>query len=154
MSGHDDGSQLISITIGSVIPAIGGALIGAFAAYTTWPVADPNFIGWGTFFARVLAGFCVGGIVGFLVAWFMAWHASAVGSVWDRLETAPLWGAIPGVLFGLTLGPIFAAVAGLLFGYWYSAMMLGLFLGPIVGVTGWEIAYFVTSAQRSRHGHS
>jgi MFS family permease len=150
-AGQDDGSQLISITAGALLPAIGAAAVGLMAAYgMPWPSSDPGVVGWGAAFGRMFAGLCVGGVTGLAVAWFMAWHASSVAALDDRPELAPLWGAVPGVLFGLSLGPLFAGVVGWYFGYLVSAIWFGLFFGPIAGVVGWEVAYFVTLTQHPR----
>lgn len=138
-AGNDDGSSLISIALGTLIPAALSAGVGMFAALATWPpVVDSAF-------STMFAGICVGAVMGFAVAWFMSWHASVVGVLADKPNTAMIWGVVPGLLFGLTLGPIFAAVMGWFFGQLLSAAVFGLFFGPIAGVLGWEIGFFVAN---------
>lgn len=137
-AGHDDGSSLISITLGTLVPTALSAGVGMVAALSTWSVANSAF-------STMFAGICVGAVMGFAVAWFMAWHASVVGVLPDRPASAMIWGVVPAVLFGLTLGPLFAAVAGWFFDQLVSAALFGLFFGPIAGVVGWEISYFVAN---------
>jgi hypothetical protein len=147
-AGHDDGSSLVSIGLGAILPgAIMGAL-GMFTAVATWdPVPDSAF---STFFA----GICVGAISGTLVAWCMAWHASVVGVLSDKPQSAMLWGIIPGALFGATLGPLFAGVVGLFFGQLVSAAIFGLTFGALAGVMGWEIGYFVANFLHPHDDHA
>lgn len=138
-AGHDDGSSLISITLGTVIPAALSAGVGMVAALATWsPVADSAF-------STMFAGICVGAVMGIGVAWFMSWHASVVGILPDRPAAAMIWGVVPGLVFGATLGPLFAGIAGLFFGQLVSAALFGLFFGPIAGVLGWEIGFFASN---------
>lgn len=147
-AGHDDGSSLVSIGLGALVPAAISGALGMFTAVAAWdPVPDSAF---STFFA----GICVGAISGGLVAWCMAWHASVVGILSDRPASAMLWGIVPGALFGASLGPIFAAVVGLFFGQLVSAALFGLFFGPLMGVLGWEIGYVVANFLQPDEPHS
>ena len=74
----------------------------------TWPVVDTRF-------STMFAGIVIGAVMGIGVAWVMSWNASIVGILPDKPAMTMIWGAVPGILFGATLGPIFAAVAGLFF---------------------------------------
>jgi hypothetical protein len=48
-------------------------------------------------------------------------------------------------LFGGALGPVFAGVMGLFFSQLVPSLMFGLYFGPIVGVVGWQVGYFVSN---------
>lgn len=147
---HDDGSQLISISLGTLLPAVLGGVVGCIAAMTLWPSVD------GTFFTNLVAGAAVGGIMSLVVAWFLAWHATTVGVLADRPPLAMAWGIIPGALLGATLGPVFAGVVSLFFGNLLAtAILFGAFLGPIVGILGWQIGFFAANflAAQRHHAH-
>jgi hypothetical protein len=152
-AGHDDGSQLMSITIATLVPTVGGVAMGLMAAMAIWPAGNPLESYFGSYLGRLVAGAFAGGITGLLLAWFMAWHASTVAAVPDRPDASPVWGAVPAILFGFSLGPLFAGVVGGLFGYLLPAIYFGLFAGPIVALVGWEIAYFATRRMQARSGH-
>jgi hypothetical protein len=132
---HDDGSSLVSIAAGTLLPAVLGAGLGMIVALSSWtPAADSAF---STFFA----GSCVGFVVGLAVSWFMAWHASVVGVLPDKPALAMAWGVVPGLIFGASLGPFFGGVTGWFFGQLVSGIFFGLFFGPVAGVLGWQIGF-------------
>ncbi len=150
-AGQDDGSSLISIGIGTLIPAGLAAALGLFTAAFSWPLIEPNFSTLGATFGNMFAGFSVGLVMGLFVAWFMAWHAHVMGNSDERSDMAAVWGVVPGLLFGATLGPIFAGTMGIFFGQIVPAMMFGLFCGPIVGVLAWEIGFFMGNLFKPEH---
>lgn len=147
---HDDGSSLISIGLGTLAPTVVGAVLGVISALATWtPVPDSSS-------SLMFAGLCIGAVMGFAVGWFLSWHASVVGILPDRPVTAMLWGIIPALLLGATLGPIFAGITSLFFGQLASALIFGLVSGPLVGVLGWQLGFFAANFLRrnSAHAHS
>ena len=150
-AGHDDGSSLISIGIGTLIPAGFAAAIGLVTAAASWPTPDPNSTGLGATFGNMFAGLAVGLVMGLFVGWFMAWHAHVMGNSDERSEMAAAWGVVPGLIFGAALGPLFAGVMGLFFDQLVSAILFGLFCGPIVGVLAWEIGFFLGNLFKAEH---
>jgi hypothetical protein len=144
-AGHDDGSSLISISAGTLLAGILAAVVGMFTAMSSWPLVDAATAGWMASFGMAWAGLLIGGVMGLAVGWCMAWHGSALGASDARTEMAMVWGVIPGLLFGGALGPVFAGVMGLFFSQLVPSLMFGLYFGPIVGVVGWQVGYFVSN---------
>jgi hypothetical protein len=156
-AGHDDGSSLISITAGTLLTAVVAGAVGMFTAATSWPLPAAATVGWTSSFGLAWAGLLIGGVMGLAVAACMSWHGSALGASEARTDLAMVWGIIPGLLFGAALGPVFAGIMGLFFGQLVPSLFLGLYFGPIAGVMGWQIGYFVSNllhdGSRTSHGH-
>lgn len=138
----DDGSTLISIGLGTLVPAGLSAALGLIVATATWPLPDPNSTGLGATVGNMFAGLIVGLVMGAFVAWFMAWHAQTIGNISDRSDMAMVWGVVPGLLFGASLGPLFGGIAGLFFNQLVSGIFFGLYVGPIVGLLAWQMGFY------------
>jgi hypothetical protein len=82
------------------------------------------------------------GAASLLIASFsLSWHATAIRGAPGKAATAPLWGLVPAVLLGGTLGPVFGGTTGYLLGALADGIRvgsLGVFLGPVA----WQLAYW------------
>lgn len=151
-AGHDDGSSIISIGLGTLVPTALSTVIGGIVAVALWAAPSPYATGLASF-SNFFVGLFVGLVMGFFVGWFMSWNAYVMGSIHERSPLASAWGVVPGLLFGASLGPIFGGSAGIIFGHLVDGALFGLFMGPIVGVLAWEIGFFLGNLFRSEEQH-
>lgn len=161
----------MKVILASLPAAALGGLAGIFmAVYSDWL---------GGIVGNVLSGLLVGGGSQLIVGVLMACHGVGIGGAESRSSGVRLWGAITGGTYGVSLGPVFGASLGLMLGLFLTQFgrfltasgwllisgwsdlglelfvaggLLGLYLGPVVGILCWEAGYFLSALQSAGSG--
>lgn len=150
-AGQDNGDSLVSIGIGTLVPTVLCSVLGAFTAFASWSLPEPTAMTIGATLGNFVSGAIVGGVLGFFVGWFMSWNAYVMGALHERSEMAAVWGVIPALVFGASLGPLFGGASGIVFGHLVDGALFGLYMGPVAGLLAWEITFFLSNMKQPQH---
>lgn len=150
-SGNDE-AKLKGIVAGTLASLALGLTAGLVAALGFWPwpaeVGESALASMWNFAGVLTSGLVTGGTIGLLMGASLAWHGGNLGSTLDRGDAAPLFGVLTGIVLAGSLSPLIGGVLGLFFGQLLGGALLGLVLGPLVGITGWEIGYWTADFYR------
>ncbi|GIW89908.1 MAG: hypothetical protein KatS3mg109_0340 [Pirellulaceae bacterium] len=133
----NESAAVLGMALGTLAPTGFAAVCGMvyFLAASQEPVAN-----------RLACGAVVGAASMLIASFSLSWHATAVRSAPVRASTAPLWGLVPAILLGGTLGPVCGGTAGYILGALGDGIRvgsLGVFLGPVA----WQLAYWAEDLQ-------
>ncbi len=86
------------------------------------------------------------GAASLVLGFVLAWHGVSIRESPGRATNAAYWGAVPAAVIGFILAPVLSGVTAYQFGHVGDGILLGLYVGPLVGVIAWELAYWGNEA--------
>ncbi len=149
MSGSRYDAPLLSVLGGGGAAGVLGALGGLIVAVVSWPRSELIQSDAVAISSLVIAGLVVGGVIGLAVGFAMAFHGGIIGWATDRAEGARIWGVFTGVICGIAVAPVLGGAVGLGFGHMSDGGVLGVFLGPILGIASWQAGFWLAEYKRS-----
>jgi hypothetical protein len=142
---------------GLVLGALAATLVGGVIGVVLWSFLS-DWSSWGSIFG----GLIIGGGVGTVVGIATGWNGSSIQVGDSKTDATPLWGVVPSVMIGIGVGPIVGGSLAMIcclgeynIADYGNGLLMGVIIGPIVGVLSWQLAYFgqafVTGAASEVH---